>query len=84
MDHGYNRTMTDASMVDTYNNPSFAGTMKSSMVISEMDFDKKMQFGDGADCEYSPEINLHNDPLTKFMKFGENPEVLKSLQAMQV
>ena len=39
MDHGYfNRTMTDASMVDTYNNP----TMKSSVVVSEMDFDRKM------------------------------------------
>jgi len=60
-DHGYfNRTMTDASMVDTYNNP----TMKSSMVISEMDFDKRMQFGDGAECGYSPEINLHRDSLT--------------------
>ena len=61
MDPGaFNRTMTDASLADTYNN----ATMKSSMVMSELDFDKKMQFGEGADCEYSPEINLHRDPLT--------------------
>ena len=82
MDPGaFNRTMTDASLADTYANP----TMKSSMVMSELDFDKKMQFGEGADCEYSPEINLHRDPLTQFLKFdGEDPEILRSLQAMQV
>jgi len=81
MDHGTFRTSTDASLCDTYNNP----TMKSSMVISEMDFDKKMQFGEGAGCDFSPEINLHRDSLTKFMKFaGEDPDVLRSLQAMQV
>ena len=73
--------MTDASLADTYAN----ATMKSSMVMSELDFDKKMQFGEGADCECSPEINLHRDPLTQFLKFdGEDPEVLRSLQAMQV
>ena len=76
-----NRSMSDFSNVDTYNNP----TMRNTLIISDMDFDKKMQFGDYAVEDFSPEINLHKDSLTHLLKFkGEDPEVLRSLQNMQV
>ena len=76
-----NRSMSDFSNVDTYNNP----TMRNSVIVSDNDFDKKMQFGDYAVEDYSPDINLHKDSLKHLMKFKrEDPEVLRSLQNMQV
>ena len=62
------------SLIDTYNNPQF----KNSITSFGSDYEKDFCNGGG-----SPDINLHNDSLTKLLKRKskkESRDVLKSLQ----